>query len=179
MKTWSSKDIKTFDLVYHAFFLTIYGVVKYIPVPIGNVLRSLVLKIFFLSWDRVRVGEAVSITYPYRIKIGRRVTLNEGVVISGYGGLIIGNNVLVGHRVSILSSEHDFSSTKLDIRSQGLLSKATRIGDDVWIGSNAIILGGVTIGNGAIIAAGAVVTHDVGELNVVAGVPARVIKVRI
>ena len=178
LKTWSSKDINFFDLLYHAVFLTVFGLVKYVPVPIGNVLRSLVLKIFFLPWKRVRIGEGVSITYPYRIQIGQLVTLNEGVFLSGYGGLMIGDNVLVGHRASILTSSHEFASIEHDIRSQGLLKQSTFIGSDVWIGSNAIVLGGVDIGNGAIIAAGAVVTHDVPEFTVVAGVPAKVIRVR-
>lgn len=178
MKTWTSKDVTLYDLIYHGVFLTFYGLVKYAPTPIGNLLRWFVIRIFFLPWRKVRISEAVSITYPYRIAIGSGVTLNEGVVLSGYGGLTIGDNVLVGHRATILSSTHEFSSTKKNIRSQGILPKATYIGDDVWIGTNVTVLAGVKIGNGAIVGAGAVVTHDVVEFTVVAGIPARVIKVR-
>jgi acetyltransferase-like isoleucine patch superfamily enzyme len=178
MKTWKSGQISLYDLAYHGAFYTVYGTVKYVSPPIGNVLRSLILRIFLNNWTKVRISEGVSLSYPYRIKIGRNVTINEGTFISGYGHLSIGNNVLISHRVTILSSTHDYKSKDQTIRSQGLIAKSTTIGNDVWIGTGAVILGGVTIGDGSVVGAGAVVTKHVPMNSVVGGVPARVIATR-
>jgi acetyltransferase-like isoleucine patch superfamily enzyme len=178
MKTWRAEDVRTRDLIFHTIFLSFYGLVKYFPPPLGNALRSIALKVFGVNWTKCRIAEGVSITYPYRITMGEFVTVNEFSTISGYGGLNVGNNVLIGHQVSILSSEHTFSSRELSIRSQGIAPKRTVIGNDVWIGARAIILGGVVVGNGAIVAAGSVVTKDVQPFSVVAGVPAKPIRTR-
>jgi acetyltransferase-like isoleucine patch superfamily enzyme len=178
MKTWKSDQISPFDLVYHGFFYTIYGIVKYISPPLGNSLRYLVLRLFSNKWNKVRISEGVSISYPYRISVGRYVTINEGALISGYGGLSIGDNVLISHRVSLLSSTHEYKSTLQTIRSQGITGKPTRIGNDVWIGTGAVILGGISIGEGSIVGAGAIVTRDVPAYTIVGGVPAKKISKR-
>lgn len=86
----------------------------------------------------------------------------------------IGNGVRISHRVTILSSDHVYINKEIQIHKQGLVSKETIIGDGVWIGCNACILKGVHIGNGSIIAAGAVVTKDVEPNTIVGAVPARV-----
>jgi acetyltransferase-like isoleucine patch superfamily enzyme len=178
MKTWKSEQISLFDLAYHAVFYTLYGLVKYISPPIGNTLRSIVMRLFFTRWSKVRISEGVSISYPYRITIGRYVTINEGSSISGYGHVSIGDNVLISHRVTVLSSTHEFMSRDQTIRSQGITGKKTIIGNDVWIGTGAIILAGITIGDGSIVGAGSVVTHDVPGNSVVGGVPAKMIAKR-
>lgn len=86
----------------------------------------------------------------------------------------IGSNVLVGPRVAFETASHRL---ELNNRHRRLyFSQPIRIQDDVWIGASAIILGGVTIGRGAVVAAGAVVTHDVEDNWLVAGVPARKIR---
>ena len=88
------------------------------------------------------------------------------------GGIEIGNGVLIGHNVTLATLNHD---ERPEFR-QNIHPKPIKIGDNVWIGSNATILQGVTIGNGAIIGANAVVTKDVPDNCVVAGVPAKKIK---
>ncbi len=85
---------------------------------------------------------------------------------------MIGDNVLIGPSVIIWSQNHKFSSRNLPISTQGYDYKKVEIGDDVWIAARATILPGVKIGHGAIICAGAVVTKDVEEYSIVAGVPA-------
>ena len=102
-----------------------------------------------------------------------------GVNCEVRGPLVIGANVMMGPDVRIMTAKHDTSRTDIPMCQQGHLPKQkVVIGDDVWIGAGVIILPGLTIGSGSIIGAGAVVTKDVPEYAVVAGVPAKVIKYR-
>lgn len=112
------------------------------------------------------------------IEIGSYVSFNTGVVIYGTGGVVIGNDVRVAANTIIVASSHVFSDLNVPIRSQGCTAKGIKIEDDVWIGANATILDGVTIGRGAVVAAGAVVNRDVPQFAVVGGVPARIINSR-
>lgn len=103
---------------------------------------------------------------------GQRVFVNAGCKFQDQGGIVIGNDVLIGHNAVLATLNHG-----LDPAQRGdLLPAPIHIGDRVWIGANATILPGVTIGHGAIVAAGAVVTRDVPPLAVVGGIPARTLK---
>ena len=82
------------------------------------------------------------------------------------------------HHVSFVSFKHNYEKIDIPIHAQGEEFDPIDIGDDVWIGINVIVLAGVSIGDHAIIAAGAVVTKDVPMYAIVAGVPAKVIKYR-
>ena len=106
------------------------------------------------------------------IHIGKNVFINSGCRFQDQGGIYIGNDVLIGHNAVFATLNHIEDPHK---RANMVPGKIV-VGDRVWIGSNATILPGVTIGDGAIIAAGAVVTRDVQEYSVVGGVPAREIK---
>jgi len=112
------------------------------------------------------------------IRIARRVWLGPYVVIYGQGGVEIGEQTLVSMHCTILSSNHGVPPVGELIRDKADDLLPTKIGRDVWIGANAVILGGVTIGDGAVVAAGAVVNRDVAAGAVVAGVPARTIRKR-
>jgi acetyltransferase-like isoleucine patch superfamily enzyme len=105
--------------------------------------------------------------------IGRNSVINQRCRLDNRGGLFIGANVSVSQEVVILTADHYPDSAEF-----GGGTNAVRIEDRVWIGTRAVILPGVTIGEGAVIAAGAVVTKDVAPYAVVAGVPARFIKWR-
>lgn len=106
------------------------------------------------------------------ITIGRRVSINSGCRFQDQGGITIGDDVLIGHNVVLATLNHGFApEQRKDIHPAPII-----IGRNVWIGANATVLPGVTIGDNAIIAAGAVVTKDVPENTVVGGVPAKVIK---
>lgn len=112
------------------------------------------------------------------IRIARRVWLGPYVVVYGHGGVEIGEQTLVSMHCAILSSNHGVPPMGRLIRDTADELRPTKIGRDVWIGANAVVLGGVTIGDGAVIAAGAVVNRDVEAGVVVGGVPARLIKRR-
>ncbi len=107
------------------------------------------------------------------IRVGKNVFVNSCCCFQDQGGIRIGDGALIGHQVVIATLNHD-----LDPEQRGSMKAApVTIGKDVWIGSHATVLAGVTIGDGAVVAAGAVVTKDVPPKTVVGGVPAKVIKV--
>lgn len=106
------------------------------------------------------------------IHFGKRVFVNSGCKFQDQGGIFIGDDVLVGHNCMIATLNH----TEDPERRADMTPKPVRIGNKVWIGANATILPGITIGDGAIIAAGAVVTKDVAARTVVGGVPAKPLK---
>ena len=112
------------------------------------------------------------IYHPECISFGNRVDVGENVVIRGGGGISIGNDVLIAAGAALVSEGHPVNPPRWGRN----VSKPIRIGNEVWIGANAVVLPGVTIGDGSIVAAGAVVSCDVPDNVVVAGVPARVIR---
>lgn len=133
---------------------------------------------------RIVLGDQVTLNrYAYlqggrgHIRLGDRVEINNFSIVNGTGGVDIGDDVLVGPGVRIISYRHQFAIGQT-IRSQPIVGLPIRIGRDVWIGANAVVLAGVTVGDGAVIGAGAVVRGDVPPGAVVGGVPARVIKMR-
>jgi acetyltransferase-like isoleucine patch superfamily enzyme len=111
-------------------------------------------------------------------EIGENSFIGCNAVMGAGGGIIIGNNVLIGQCVNIHAEEHNYQDPARLIREQGISYKSVIIGDDVWIGSKATILGGVTIGDGAVIGAGSVVIRTVPPNAVVVGVPANIVKHR-
>ena len=122
--------------------------------------------------DDFRVFPPFTTDFGKNIHLGKNVFINSGCRFQDQGGIYIGNNVLIGHNVVLATLNHEENPQKRG----NLIPLPIRIGNDVWIGSNATILPGVTIGDGAIIAAGAVVTKDVGKNTIVGGVPAKHIR---
>ena len=110
--------------------------------------------------------------YGQNIIIGKNVLLNTSCHFQDQGGITIGDGAQIGHNVVLATLNHAMSPS----RRGTMVPAPIHIGKNVWIGSNAAILPGVTIGDGAIVAAGAVVTRDVPENAIVGGVPARVIR---
>lgn len=101
-----------------------------------------------------------------------------GVNCSVHGPLKIGDNVMMGPNVTILTHTHNIERTDIPMGQQGMRVAEVVIGNDVWIGMRVIIMPGIKIGDGAVIGAGAVVTKDVPAFTVVGGVPAKIIKYR-
>lgn len=110
------------------------------------------------------------------IQIGNNVGIGEYAYLGGAGGLNIGNDCIIGQYFSCHPENHNFNDTSRPIRLQGVNRKGIQIGNNCWIGAKVTVLDGVTIGEGSVIAAGAVVHKDIPARSVVGGVPARIIK---
>ena len=128
----------------------------------------------------VHLDADTRITFAKNIRIGDYVHIQPGCLLAGGGGIDIGEGTIIAHEVQILTQNHNYDSEDLqylpyDTRQ---ISKKVEIGDYVWIGARATILPGVTIGNGAVIGAGSVVTRDIPEMAVAGGNPAEVLKYR-
>jgi acetyltransferase-like isoleucine patch superfamily enzyme len=111
-------------------------------------------------------------------EIGDDSFIGCNAVLGAGGGITIGSRVLIGQTVNIHAESHIFADPARPIREQGVRYQGVVIEDDVWIGSKATILDGVTVGQGAVIGAGAVVTRSVPAYGIATGVPARVVKFR-
>jgi acetyltransferase-like isoleucine patch superfamily enzyme len=112
------------------------------------------------------------------IVVGDRSAIGSGSFIGGQGGVTIGDDVILGPGVRIFSENHRFDQLDTPIRSQGEEREGVIIGNDCWIGAGVTILAGVSVGDGCVIAAGAIVTKDIAPWMVAAGIPARAIRSR-
>lgn len=136
------------------------------------------IRILFSKLTNSEIDETFGLFPPFytdcgkNIKIGKHVFINACCRFQDQGGIEIGNGVLIGHNTTIATLNHDFNPAKR----QNLIPNPVKIGDNVWIGADCTILPGVTIGDGAIVGAGSVVTKDIPSNTIAVGNPARVIK---
>ena len=158
---------------------------------LGNATIEDGVKIDALSKNGLNIGENFSIGRNSIIEctgvlkelgeeceIGKNVGIAANAFISVRGKLKIGNDCIFGPGLSIFTENHKYDKLNVPIRLQGSTRKGINIGNDCWIGANVTILDGVTIGDKSIIAAGSVVTKDVPNNAIIAGVPAKVIRIR-
>jgi len=110
------------------------------------------------------------------LALGSRVNIHEMCYIDAAGGITIGDQVMIAHGASILSASHRIDQPGKAFMDQGYTFSKTTIGNDVWIGAKATIVGGVTIGDHVVIGANSVVTRDLPAHVVAAGSPARVVR---
>ncbi|WP_198410410.1 sugar O-acetyltransferase [Mycetocola zhujimingii] len=122
--------------------------------------------------DSVTVFPPLYADFGKNIILGKRVFINSGCKFQDQGGVTIGDDSLIGHNVVLATLNHDMSPS----RRTDLHPAPITIGRNVWIGSNATILPGVTIGDNSVVAAASVVTKDVPVNAVVVGSPARVVR---
>jgi len=125
--------------------------------------------------DNIRFGNGVRIQAE-GISIGSGSFIGHNNYL--YGKIIIGENFMSGPNVSIMAGNHGFAKTNIPMKEQETTSKGIQISDDVWIGTNAVLLDGINVGKGVIIGAGSVVTRDLDEYGIYAGNPAKLIKKR-
>jgi len=124
-------------------------------------------------------GENINFTGSLEnIKIGKGTTVN------GYanfrfsnGNITIGENCLIARNSTIITQSYDINIAK-EISSNNMYVRDVKIGDNVWIGGNTVIMPGVTIGDNSVVGAGSIVTKDIGDFEIWAGVPAKLIKIR-
>jgi len=183
------------------------AILIYLPGNTGNYLRYITYRrrfkscgknisisqaVSFKGWANIKLGNnigfgelnsiyAESMTNESSIHIGNDVSFNRNVMINAdvRGTIIIEDKVLVGPNVVMRASGHRYEIKGVPIREQGHHKGIIMIKTGAWIGANAVILPDVTIGKGAIVAAGAVVTKDVRDFEIVGGLPAKKIGSRI
>jgi acetyltransferase-like isoleucine patch superfamily enzyme len=144
-----------------------------LPSMEGMLVRYGLYKLLFKKIESFAlIYPGVYFTHTYGIEIGSRFSVNSGTILDGRGGIKIGNGVMIGPHAAIYSSGHNFAELDRPMTSLDHIMAPVVISDDVWIGAHVCIPGGITIGRGAIIAAGAVVVKDVEAYTIVAGVPA-------
>jgi maltose O-acetyltransferase len=153
------------------FSLYVLTLVGYIP---SHIIRKLIYAIYGVEiGPKSFIHMGARFNEPWRVKIGEGTIVGEQAFLDGRDDLTIGNNVDIASDVMIWNSEHDIHSADFHA-----VTGKVKIDDYVFIGPRAIVLPGVTIGRGAVVAAGAVVTRDVAPMSIVGGVPAKEIGIR-
>lgn len=136
---------------------------------------------------KAKIGKGSKVHATVILRQGRNIEIGEGCLINHNnvlqagkvdGKIKIGNYVHTGANVMMIAFNHGFDTREIPTIKQDYYDGDITIGDDVWIGGGSIILAGVSIGKGAIIAGGAVVNKDVPEYAIVGGVPAKIINYR-
>lgn len=161
-----------------------YGLVRYLPASstragrwVRPIRRGLCRGIFRRAGRNINIERGAYFGDGRLIEIGDNSGIGVNCLMSG--PVRIGNDVMIGPDVIILTLSHRFDRLDVPMRVQGSReAEPVVISDDVWIGTRAIILPGVSVGRGAIVGAGAIVTRDVPEYAIVGGNPARIIKYR-
>jgi maltose O-acetyltransferase len=152
------------------------ALLRSIPGETGCYLRARLYG--FKCGQRVRVLANVVIYHPRSLVIGNDCDITRGCQLNAGGGIEIGNDVLIGPGTMIWSQNHRYESARVLIRNQDYKRAKVTLGDDVWIGAGSIILPGVHLARGTVVAAGSVVNRSTEPYSVVAGVPAQVIRQR-
>ena len=132
-------------------------------------------KSFMAMGSGVRIDSRTEINNPQKISIGNDVYIGKYVIVAGYGGITIGNGVVIAAGCRITSRNHMVDAEK-GYGESGYTYASVCIGDSVWLGYDVIVLPGVCIGSHSVIAAGSVVCKNVPSKQLWAGVPAKFVK---
>lgn len=161
--------------------VVILGDPKKIRIGVGSFIENDVVldvryggHIFFGKNAKLIAGATIA-TYGGFVIFGDNCGIQQGSIVYGHGGVTGGDYVRIAANCIVIPANHGVALTNTPIYEQPLTKKGITMGDDIWIGSKCCILDGVSIGNGAVVAAGAVVTKSVEENMIVGGVPARII----
>lgn len=138
------------------------------------------IRVTLLRWAGSRIGAGSALhggtylTRPAHLSLGARCFVNRGCYFDLDAPIRVGDDVVIGHRVTLVTTVHEVGDSSRRAKEWG--AKSIEIGDGAWLGANSTVLPGVVIGRGTIVAAGAVVTKSTPPDVMVAGVPARVIR---
>jgi acetyltransferase-like isoleucine patch superfamily enzyme len=137
--------------------------------------RNAQIKLGRWSW----IGHGTKIRcHEGTVEIGAKTVMGQECTISAFQHVSIGRECVIADRVMLIDFDHGMVEVERPVRLQGIYKRDVQVGNNVWIGYGACILRGVTVGDNAVVGTGAVVTKDVPANAVVAGVPARVIRMR-
>lgn len=159
-------------IIYGLQFYLLNFIIAYFPC---QGLRKLILKIYGMNiGNNCAIYGKFEIRNPWRISIGNNTSIGHRATLDGRGEIRIGNNVNISSEVMIWTWQHDYNSKSFETKSAPVI-----VQDYSWISARAIILPGVTIAEGCVIAAGAVVTKSTEPYSIYAGIPAKKIGERI
>lgn len=147
------------------------GIIRTIKSKIANI-------IFGKVGENSNIRPKIKFVDGKNISIGYNSGIGEKSFLQDCGKIIIGNDVLMGPEVMIFTTNHGIEKSKKIFEQKNII-KDVKIGNDVWIGARVIILPGISVGDGAVIAAGSIVTKNVDNYTIVAGNPAKKIKDRL
>ena len=171
------KDLKLIFVVSYEFVMSLVFSLPRFRICIW--LKQMLLKPMGAKFGAgVIIYPGVWITPGRNLVVEDGVDLAKDVLITTSGGVYIGARALIGYRTQIISANHSIPPIGEPFPISGDVLAKVVIGNDVWIGANCVITPGVTIGEGAIVAAGSVVTKDVVPNSIVGGVPAKLIRIR-
>lgn len=143
--------------------------------PITTRIRRIAAKLMFDECgSKVDIGRRIS--FSSQFSLGDRSSVGDNAYI--LGKVTIGKDVMMAANCAFIASNHNTERVDIPMNRQGGVDAPITIGDDVWICYGSTICAGVKIGNGAVVAAGSVVTKDVPEYAIVGGIPAKIIKIR-
>ena len=158
----------------HYFKMVVWRCLNCTVFPLlSNCWRQRLLRFFGAKLAGGLIYRSVRIYAPWNLETGMWTVLGPRVKIYNKGMVIVGGSVVISQDSYICTASHDISSVRM-----ALITKPILVASNVWVGAKTLILPGVTIGEGAVIAAGAVVTKDVEPWTVVGGNPAKFIKKR-
>lgn len=176
-------NVKNIFIIYiKKVIFYIRGYMRYMDfqtglIPSHHIRNFIYRRIFLVQMEqKVIICWGAEIRCPGKLKIGKGSIIGDKALLDARNGITIGKNVNFSSNISIYTEQHDHRDPMFRCNSSDAFS--VNIGDRAWIGPNAIILHGVHIGEGAVVAAGSVVTKDVPPFTIVAGVPARKIGLR-
>ena len=190
-----------FKKILEEIIAWIEAFVRFMPGRVGTGIRRLWYQRRFQKCDRLNIGIGCEFIGPHFISLlgtalignhcyfnadGGSITVGDWTAFNHRahinaavgGNIVIGNNCPIGPGVVMRTANHNYMRSGTNIQDQGNDFADIVIENDVWIGANAVILGGVHIGRGAVVGAGAVVTKDIPSMAIAVGVPAKVIKFR-
>ena len=158
-------------LGWNVFYVLLF---RFLGGPVFRYWRSFALRLWGAKIGRrCAISASAKIWAPWNLEVGDYVAIGPRAEIYDVDKIVIGSNMTVSQDAYLCTASHDISQLK-----KPLVTKPIKLGDSAWIAARAIVLPGVTIGEGAVVAAGAVVTKDVEPWTVVGGNPARFIKKR-
>ena len=146
-------------------------------IPSVSVRRSLYRLLGAVIGSHAVIHYGSEIRCPKRLEIGKGSIVGDNAILDARCGLVIGRHVNISSNVSIYTLQHDYRDRKFHCNVEQRRMKV-EIGDRVWLGANVIVLPGVTIGEGAVCCAGAVIAKDVPPFSVMAGIPAQQVRER-
>lgn len=178
MKNQKSEQYQNLFLNIIDYFISL--VIDILPqAPFANNLKCFLMRQRgAIIGKRVKIWSGVWLDNYTGLHIGDDVTIGRGAIFVTGGGVYIGDRTMIAHGSKIISVGHRIPDGRESMRFSGPDKSPIHISNDVWVCTQSVVLPGVTIGEGALIAAGAVVTKDVPAFAVVGGIPARILRMR-